>query len=377
MSGTKQESREWVYSTIFSVFFLILSIFVILIDYYTAKEYLFSDVHIVHEQEAVDRFLHIQEEKIVQHGGIIPARVPTGFLAHRIEFNNNGEIHIIGYAWQLFDKQSERYSNQELFLPEAFEQKITEIYRFNTETHLVVGWHVTARFVADYYYTKYPFDKHALLFTFSYKKMDQNVIFVPDFASYDLSKKDAKNHRGIISEGELIHWNIYKSDFCYFVPQVSNQYGSPESIFLQPELPQFSLIVAVERDYIFPLLYSIIPLLVIFFVLFSVTLVLGLEQVGVYHLVTLVSSIFFAILIAQQLYDSSLPVLAREQATFIDYLYFISYIYAFLIAVNGLLYYGRPKPHAFIAYKENLLVRLLYWPLLTFLVFLGTLSMFC
>ena len=330
----------------------------------------------MHTQQDVDAFIPVQEEKMRLSGSVKHLKISTGCLLHRIELNREGHLAIIGYVWQLFDKDTEHLSNNEIYMPEAFEQTVTEAYRFRTDKHLVVGWHISAKISADYHYIKFPMDKHALLFTFSYKRMDQNVLFVPDFASYDLSKKNAENHLGIISEGELINWTIYKSDFCYYLPEVSNQYGSPESVFLQQEAPQFSLIVAVERNYAFLLIYSLMPLLVLFFVLFCITLFIGVEELMLHQIVTLVSTVLFAIVIAQQSYDDSLPPLSKEQSTFIDYLYFIAYFYAFLIAANGMLYYSSHTFVSFIQYKKNLLVRLLYWPTLLLFVLIGTALIF-
>ena len=371
-----REKFLWKYVIVLSFLLVSLILSLILIDYYTSKEYLFSDFKVMHTQQDVDAFLVHQTEKIATSGAPSLFIIPTGCLLHRIEFNSRGELRIIGYVWQLFDKKTEQFSSNQIFMPEAFEQTVTEVYRFKTDKHLVVGWHMSAKISADYHYVKFPMDKHALLFTFTYKRMDQNVLFVPDFESYDLSKKDAHKHLGIISEGELINWTIYKSDFCYYLPEVSNQYGSTGSMFLQQELPQFSLIVAVERNYAFLLIYSLMPLLVLFFVLFAITLFIGAEKLTLYQVVGLVSTVLFAIVVGQQSYDGSLPDLSKEQSTFIDYVYFIAYFYAFLIAVNGMLYYSTHAFVSFIQYKENLLVRLLYWPILLFFVLIGTFLIF-
>ena len=371
-----QEKHVWKY-VVFSSFLLVsLILSLLFIDYYSEKEYLFSDFKIMHTQQDVDAFIPKQEEKMRLSGALKPFKILTGCLLHRIELNREGELAIIGYVWQLFDKETEHLSNNEICMPEAFEQTVTEAYRFKTDKNLVVGWHISAKMSADYNYIKFPMDKHALLFTFSYKRMDQNVLFVPDFESYDLSKKNAGTHLGIISEAELMNWTIYKSDFCYYIPEVSNQYGSSKSVFLQQESPQFSLIVAVERNYAFLLIYSLMPLLVLFFVLFCIALFIGVEELMLHQIVTLVSTVLFAIVIAQQSYDDSLPALSKEQSTFIDYLYFIAYFYAFLIAANGMLYYSTHTFVSFIQFKKNMLVRVLYWPVLLFFVLIGTFLIF-
>jgi hypothetical protein len=370
------EKNVWKTVTAFSLIIASLILATVFIDYYTSKEYLFSDVVIVHEQHQVDTFMQKTTEKIQAQGGTLPIAIKTGCLLHKIELSSDGKLSIIGYAWQLFDKESEKFSNNELFLPDAIQQSISRAYEFRTDSHLVVGWHIVADFFADYNYVKFPMDKHALLFSFSYKAHDQNVIFVPDYQSYDLSCKNAQQHRGIISEAELMNWVIYKTDFCYYEPKTCNQYGSPASVFLQQELPRFSLIVGVERNYGFALIYSLIPLLVIFFVLFSIALFIGGEELTLFNIVGLISSVFFAILVAHQLYDDSLPPLAKAQITYLDFLYFLSYLYTFLIGIDGMLYYSNSAHIKFVQYKKNRLARMLFWPSLLLCALLGTLAIF-
>ena len=95
---------KYVICTSFLLVFLILGL--IFIDYYSSKEYLFSDFKVMHTQQDVDTFVPTQEEKIIAGGAQPPLKIPTGCLLHHIEFDSKGELRIIGYVWQLFNKET-------------------------------------------------------------------------------------------------------------------------------------------------------------------------------------------------------------------------------------------------------------------------------
>ncbi|MCL5875452.1 MAG: hypothetical protein M1114_03200, partial [Candidatus Dependentiae bacterium] len=133
--------------------------------------------------------------------------------------------------------------------------------------------------------------------------------------------------------------------------------------------------IQIQRKIYEPLITSLLPIIIILFITFAVLLLLShfvKSRDNITVLLALLSSLFFANILSYQILQEAI---LTPDITYFKSFYIITYAIIFTIAINCLLYAYQPRAH-FIIYKNNLLIRLLYWPAVLCIFFLVTLVFF-
>ena len=84
---------------------------------------------------------------------------------------------------------------------------------------------------------------------------------------------------------------------------------------------------------------------------------LGFDAIGV---LAICAAFFFTVLVAHVTLRSQIDA---EDVLYIEYFYFVMYLAVLAVAVNALLFTSQETIRS-IQYRDNLLPKLLYWPLL-------------
>jgi hypothetical protein len=195
---------------------------------------------------------------------------------------------------------------------------------------------------------------------------------VPDFASY--STIDPKSMPGVDEQIVYSGWNPEFAGFSYeshsynttlgYPPGVSNL-GSPELYFN----------VGLRRSFIGPLMSNVIPMLIVFLLLFVVLHLTSAD--GTRHerngfdaaaILEFCAALLFVALLTHNLVRNVIP--AGEFA-YLEEVVLLGYVAIFLVSLDAALQ-GSAVARKRLHYQEHAVVKLCYWPLVTGLLLVVT-----
>lgn len=170
-------------------------------------------------------------------------------------------------------------------------------------------------------------------------------------------------------------WDPEFAGFSYVLNRYTTTFGVGTSAGSAP-VPELYYSVGLKRDFLSPLLDHALPLGVIALLLFiALSLTTSddtrLERLGSSTLesLTFYGALLFAVILSHNAIRTSI---SRQQVAYLEVFPFVLYIVILLVALNALLL-ALPSPPRLIAYRDNQLPRLLYWPLVTGLLLVITL----
>jgi len=256
---------------------------------------------------------------------------------------------------------------------------VEQIYDVTSDTGQKIGWsfHATLREAFDH--RQYPFDRENVSLRMRSREMTVPVLLLPDVPAYELLAPASLP--GVANDILVEGWRVNESFFSYRLNRYNANFSplnliDPDAGELMPEL-YFN--VLISRLFINPFVSNMVPLIVVLLLLFAVLLlttrheerkqVFGFSTMGVLGYCT---GLFFVVIVAHnQLRDA----LGAGTVIYLERFYFVAYLAILAVSVNSILFsVARGGP--FITYRDNLIPRLLYWPLILLAMLVITLRAF-
>ena len=296
------------------------------------------------------------------HGSVAvpPVYVPTGVFVQSIEFSSANNVILTGYVWQkkVKDVQGDRTSLYGLIFPEAESLDLNKAY----ENEEVVGWYFTTTLRQQFDYSKYPFDREDVWIRLWPENFQENIVLIPDFGAYDIIRPDSRAglERNFVLEG----WKIQNSFFSYRTNSYNMNFGI-EGYPRQRAFPELYFNVGLKRDFIDPFISDMIPIVIVAFLVFAVLMISTRqeEQIGLFGFSTSAvlgycAALFFVLIVS---HVHLRETLAARGIVYLEYYYFVMYAAVLVVSTDSILFASSVGPR-FIHYKDNLVVKLLYWP---------------
>ena len=307
-------------------------------------------------------------------GGAAPLiRIPTGVYVKSIEFQSSSDVTVSGYVWQKYLKGVDDGVPRGFVMPEAENPVIQQVSDRTDGNREVIDSHFTAVFRQEFSYRDYPLDRQAVWVRLRPAGFDQHVVLVPDFASYQIMNPRASP--GVAGDLILPGWTVTGSNFDYRVQRYDTSFGIPG--FDGPAgRPELYFDVDIRRDFLGPFISNIVPLIVTASMLFALLLT-GTEEerrsmlsgFTALDVVLGTAALFFVVSFQHIALRNRL---ASPGLMYFEYFYFITYLALMLVSINAILFASSQRPRL-IHFRDNLLPKVLYWPLYTGLLFLATL----
>ncbi len=317
------------------------------------------------------------------HHEVALRSVPTGLLV--TEMLADGDLlKVSGVVWQRLPLGPEGAPAPDDALPgwagvevaNAVEAEQAEVYRRLVDGELVVGWRFTWS-VADQTEDRwYPISERRMTLDLVPATFSEPVLLVPDISGYDLIVPAALP--GVARAVELPGWTPHRSSFS-FVDRawpVDFGLGREALISLVPTL-RFETVHRLQL--INPLVTYLLPEVILFVLMFALLLVTSADPeraerfglnaaaaIGTYG-----TLFFIAVLEHISLRDA----LAASHMVYFEWFFIVTYVGLLLLTLDALLVAG-DAPLRVITYGDNLLARLLFWPLLTGSLLVVTVVMF-
>ena len=197
---------------------------------------------------------------------------------------------------------------------------------------------------------------------------------MPDLDSYKILTPVALP--GMERNFVLPNWSLRASYFNYKFNSYNSTFGvrSETSDEAQPEL-YFN--VVVQRKFLSPFITNIVPLLVVAILSFTVLMtgnkegkeILGFSGFGV---VEACAAFFFVVTITHAQVRDALEV---SDLIYLDYFFFIIYLVLLAVSMNSIVF-TRTDHFRLIEYRDNLIPKMSFWPLLLGILLAVTQSVF-
>ena len=328
-------------------------------------------------ETSLQQFLSRQRDKNIAQGLSEPIFLPTGVFLQSMEFKNANDFFVTGYIWQRYDDELHEGVTRGFVLPEAIAFSSQEAYRQELLNGELIGWHFQATLRQTFDYSKYPFDNQQGWLRIWHQDFASNVILTPDLGAYDLMVPLSLPGLEVSENMVLPGWNIKHSFFRYRFNSYNSNFGFMGETQVK-DFPELYFEVDLERDLLTVIITKMMRVIVVSGLLFGVQYLvryktddnqLGFSASGVIG----ASGGFSFILILDQINLRS--QLATGGIIYIEYFYFVLYIMILVVVFNAIMV-AKGSENALLQYNNNLLPKLIYWPLLLSLQIVVTLFVF-
>lgn len=300
-------------------------------------------------------------ETVLQHSGTSSEtqRVPTGVFLQSMEFSTANDVVITGQIWQYLSGSGIDYASPSFSFPESKETTIEKAYEDQNKG--IVGWRFKTTLRQQFDYSRYPFDREDVWIKF-WGNASAGSVLVPDFDSYESLVPETLPglERSIVLEG----WDPQKTFFSYRVNSYNTNFGIGD--FTHSDVSELYFNVGVKRDFKAPFVSDLLPIMVVAILLFAVLVIttreeqknqFGFSSSGV---LAYCAALFFVLIVSHSSLRANIPT---DSIIYLEYFYLIMYLAILGVSLNSIAFASRVEI-PFIDAKDNLYVKVLYWPVI-------------
>jgi len=341
------------------------------------NHYEIEPVQLVNTQ-AVDAYLHEHWERpqLASGSDAVPlTKIPTGIFIQSLKFFNSTEVNITGYLWQRYtdgvnDDLKPKPGEVGFILPEQVQTGSDidprEAYRVRQADEELIGWYFEATLRQPFEYFYYPFDHKTVWVRLWPRDFAGNVVLVPDFKAYKAT--GVRDVFGIENGIVLGAWDRENTYFDFKPTCYDTNFGI-DGYIGQRGFPELYYNFVIKRKSSDAFIRYLLPLFLVATLLFSALLTVtakpdlaGTHGFNTSGVLGTCAMLFFVVLLAHiQLREQ----FAGSGIVYMEYFYFMMYAVLVLVGVNTYLFSMRAVPQLKVVhYGDNLIPKLLYWPLL-------------
>lgn len=296
--------------------------------------------------------------------------IPTGILIQTVNFTSAYSFSVSGYVWQKYRDRADTSilgiefpENEDVTMEDSYDDSIGP-------QEFVRGWRFIAEIRQPFEYRLYPLDKEEIWIRMQPKGLNQSVMLEPDFLSYH---RTSGTLFGIDQNLVLPQWKILSTNFSFSKNASSSSYGRG-AFRNQGEYPELYFSIHIRRNIFDAFISQFIPLMVIILMLFSILWVgrkkddPGLLGFNALSGASGCSAVFFIVIYN---HISIRNMLGAPGVVYMECYFFVTYLAILYVSLNSILVAMDHKT-IFINHCDNLISRLLYWPLVTGILFVCT-----
>ena len=322
--------------------------------------------HEVTTQAEVDAEIkeHLTEEEIEDRHII-----PTGVFLQSFVFLNSNDIHVSGYVWQKYPKDYPEEAERGVLFPEQISDlspNTKEAYRKELEDGSeLIGWYFDIDLRQNFTYSKYPLDTHNLWIRLWHADFNHKAILVPDLEAYAATGK--QDTFGLDQEIVTQGWDLKETYYSYKPIDYDHTFGYEAYDPAVSSSLELHFNLAVHRKFRDAFIVELVPLFVVAALLFGVVMMItndeakvskfGLDTSGA---IGTCSALFFVVMLAHIRIREFFP---GEGIVYMEFFYLTTYMFILLVALNSYLFsYGNSVGPDIIHYKDNIVVKIAFWP---------------
>jgi hypothetical protein len=363
----------WIVSSVFAAACVLVGMFVIAL---AMQQQLPDGDQVVRitNWNTLNRFTSGQRRRTLTQREQVPLFIPTGVYIQSAFLQDATSVGISGYVWQRYEKGVHDGIRRGFIMPDAKASTITEAYTIEDGDTELVRWNVNATVHQDFAYSRYPFDSERVIVDLWHKEFTNNVILIPDLASYKLMSPAAKP--GLFEDIQISGWEVGDASFNYLTESYKTSFGLRDFAGLT-NYPNLYFGFDIRKEITGPFVANMLPLLVVSILLFAILFLSTREErhkgrLGFALDVIAACAGFF--LVAILLHIALRRDLAARDIFYLEYFYFVTYAMILYVAVNYVLF--TKTAIRLVHYRDNFIAKVVFWPISQFALLLFTLMAF-
>ena len=326
-------------------------------------------VHINSPSE-LDRYTESIEQPADQNQPLM--QVPTGVYVQALQFPNPTSVTVNGYIWQRYDKTAD--IERGFALPQRIgeEATIEQVHReaINEDEEVLV-WYVGVTLRQIYDTTNFPFDHRNIVVRIVPQDLNANLLLTPDFEGYELINPGLLP--GVDPQAQINNWTLQASGYSYTDERLNTNFGLTN----QPpngNIPELRFDLQAQRIYLGPFIAYLLPGMIAAIMTFAY-LMSGREtgdKDEIVDALNYAAAVFFVVAV---IHTALREQIAAVGITYMEHLYILLYLAIVAVAAN-IFIVARFPGWGIVRYKNNLLPKVLYWPIFAGGMLLSTLLIF-
>ncbi|MEL6269579.1 MAG: hypothetical protein AAFU54_22530 [Chloroflexota bacterium] len=322
-------------------------------------------------EDAVEAYIETTDQSAREY-----VQIPTGMEVHALDFPAPRSVSFNAYVWQRYPPGLLSEENPpQLALPQAVNTPTIDlVFHEQQGEEEVIIWYVNAQIKQPFDPLLFPFDRRLIEVHLAPVDLNRNLLFVPDFDSRQFNKSQA---RGISNDLELGDWSLNRTS--YALEEVGS-FNTNLGVSVRNEFNPLSELVFLmdlnRRNFFGPFIAYVLPGLVVALLMFGFMIRESeedeVDEGDILAALGFGGSMFFVISVTHSALRERIGAIG---ITYLEYFYIALNVIIALVALNAFLYVKRPNLR-FVQYKNNLVPRLLYWPLIMTLLMYATVMLF-
>ena len=317
----------------------------------------------------------------------------TGAFIQSLSFSDTSEVYLTGYLWQRYINElpDDPYapwkdSCEHDYLPWVLPDRVrlgddkeprlaySEVIRgqaVNDESAparlgMLCGWFFEATLRQAFNYGRYPFDNTIISLRIWLRDPDMNVVTTPDFSAYP-NGTGYDDLFGINEQMVLSSWERKNTYFTYTYLDTLNTNLGMLDMNVVNKNPELNYRFVIKRKLVDSMVEHLLGILVVMILLYATLLVISRDEekadrhgFNTAMVLGACSALFFVILI------SHIQIRTQFSGTSVVYLegfYYLTYLLLIMTTINTYLFSENPNHlTAVLHYRDNIVPKLLYWP---------------
>lgn len=368
--------RKFWYSTSLFSLILFIGISALCVFSNTHNDYENPDEVALTDQNIIDGYLDKYDNQLVEKGGIGTNRVKAGVFIKNIDFESSTKANYTGYLWQKLDKDQVGNIQPGFYFSDAYKSEFEDLYQKDTpDGGKTYVWYFKCCLKTHLQEKQlYPFDVEAIKIRLSSKDFGNNVILVPDIRDYVDIEPYSKP--GVYKELSLPGWNISESFFTYLKEEFDSTFGVFSSNTGRVNHTELFYNIILRRSFLGAFISIFLPIFVTLVMVFILLLTCSIDEerskklgFSAGAILASTAALFFVVIVAQiDLRDK----VAADGLIYMDFYYFVTYL-GFMIANIDSILICWPDKFKWVAWEDNIIVKSMFWPIVTTIIFISTL----
>ncbi len=308
--------------------------------------------------------------------------VPTWLFVRSMVFEDSHAIKIGGMIWQRYPEQVVDGLSQDVMMPnlepDAESLRLVERYRRSLEEGgELVAFDFRATVRGRFDYRAYPFDRQRLTIQLVHPEVDRGVVLVPELERYPYLQ--TATGPGLYRPMEVPGWSVEGSGFSYIMNTYNVEWSPDVDAADTAQVPVLQFNILLQRKFPTPFISHIIPILIVAVLLHGVLISSSFNErlrtssgFSAFGVLETCGAFFFAIVLMHIDLRRGLDL---DVITYMEAIYLISYLVLLLVVLDALVFTTSDSV-PLLEYRDNLLAKLLFWPILLGMVLGVTLWMF-
>jgi hypothetical protein len=303
--------------------------------------------------------------------------IPTGIMLNSIKLTGLNEAEISGTIWQKIPTDNAVAKIQEgVRLPFATASTMEEAYRSVVGDMTVIGWNFTATLPQQFDNTLYPFDRQQIRIAMRQKKVLDRVQLVPDFASYDLYVPSANPY--VMKDLLLPGWRIKQNYFTLLSKDYSTTFGYGNKALME-DSQDLTLTVTTQREILANFIYVFLPFFILAIIAYVALLITSGDEdkIAIFSFkpsnMQEVAASFLLFLVFSTIAIRSRIV--SDKVLYVEYIFFFMYFIILGLIISSAKI-AQKHEHSIFGFRDGLIVKLLFWPVVLGSMFFITIAVF-